>query len=109
MVVVAPVAIAQEREAEHIETDRDSFTPSTVTARRGRLVVESAYSFIDNRDVLETHSLPELLARYGVTDWLELRSAQATKLAASRIPFPAVAAAMAMATLTPPKSNPKPR
>lgn len=73
MFVVAPVAIAQEREAEHIETDRDSFTPSTVTARPGRLVVESAYSFIDNRDVPETHSLPELLARYGVTDWLELR------------------------------------
>ena len=38
-----------------------------------RLVVESAYSFIDNRRVPETHSLPELVARYGATDWLEFR------------------------------------
>jgi hypothetical protein len=71
--LTAPVAVAQEGEAEHIETDRDSFTPATTTAGRGRLILESAYSFADNRDVPETHSLPELLARYGVSDWLEFR------------------------------------
>jgi hypothetical protein len=71
--LTVPVAVAQEGEAEHIETDRDSFTPSTTTSGRGRLILESAYSFADNRDVPETHSLPELLARYGVTDWLEFR------------------------------------
>jgi len=58
---------------DEIETDRDSFTPATTTAGEGRLIVESAYSFIDNRDVLETHSFPELLFRRGVNEWLELR------------------------------------
>ncbi len=57
----------------HIETDRDSFTPSTSTAGCGLSIVEAAYSFIDNRNVAETHSFPELLVRRGVTDWLELR------------------------------------
>ncbi len=60
-------------EPDEIETDRDSFTPATTTAGLQRLIVESAYSFIDNRRVAETHSFPELVARYGVRDWLELR------------------------------------
>jgi hypothetical protein len=58
---------------DHIETDRDSFTPATTTVGKGRLVVESSYSFIDNRHVPETHSFPELLVRYGLTDRIELR------------------------------------
>jgi hypothetical protein len=61
------------QEAEEIETDRDSFTPATTTAGCRRTIVESAYSFIDNRSVAETHSLPELLVRYGVSDAIELR------------------------------------
>jgi hypothetical protein len=56
-----------------IETDRDSFTPATTTAGRQRLIVESAYSFLDNRSVKETHSFPELLFRYGLTERLEMR------------------------------------
>ncbi len=56
-----------------IETDRDSFTPSPRTAGRRRLILESAYSFIDNRGIPETHSYPELLLRYGVAERLELR------------------------------------
>lgn len=60
-------------EPGEIETDRDSFTPATTTAGRRRLVVESAYSFLDNRGFKETHSLPELLLRYGLTDRVELR------------------------------------
>ncbi len=66
-----------ERESEEaedeIETDRDSFTAATSVVGKKRLVVESAYSFIDNRQVPETHSLPELIARYGIADNLELR------------------------------------
>lgn len=63
-----------EREGRReIETDRDSFTPATTTAGKGRLIFESAYSFIDNRGVKETHSFPELLFRYGLTERLELR------------------------------------
>jgi hypothetical protein len=60
-------------ERDEIETDRDSFTPATGTAGRGRLITEAAYSFVDNRGVKETHSLPELLLRYGLTDRVELR------------------------------------
>src|SRR5262245_18472084 len=58
---------------DHIETDRDSFTPATTTAPRGRWIVESAYSFLDNRRTAETHSFPELVMRYGLTERLELR------------------------------------
>ncbi len=58
---------------EPIETDRDSFTPATTVVGRGRLLVESSYSFIDNRDTFETHSFPELLLRAGVLDCVELR------------------------------------
>ncbi len=70
-----PIELESEEEAEQdeIETDRDSFTPATTTAGSGRMIVESAYSFIDNRQVRETHSFPELLVRYGASDWLELR------------------------------------
>jgi len=62
-----------EEEEEELETDRDSFTPATSTVARGRLLVESAYSFIDNRNVAETHSYPELLLRYGWSEIVELR------------------------------------
>lgn len=59
--------------ADPIETDRDSFTPSTRTVERERWVLESSYSFVDNRDSKETHSFPELLMRYGLTERIELR------------------------------------
>ena len=64
---------AENSEEDHIETDRDSFTPSTRTVGTRRTVIESSYSFIDERHTAETHSLPELLVRYGLNDWLELR------------------------------------
>ena len=70
----AAVAVAQPPSTGtgEIETDRDSFTPATTTAGRGRLIIESAYSFSDNSIGFETHSLPELVTRYGVTDRIEL-------------------------------------
>lgn len=60
-------------EAPELETDRDAFTPATSTVGRGIAVVESSYSFIDNRSVKDTHSLPELLLRRGLTENIELR------------------------------------
>jgi hypothetical protein len=63
---------SSEEEGE-FETDRDSFTPATTTVDEGRLMLESAWSYIDNRDVADTHSLPELVLRYGATDTIELR------------------------------------
>ena len=63
----------EEVEPDEIETDRDSFTPATTVAGFRRLIVESAWSFIDNRSVPDTNSLPELVTRYGINSWLELR------------------------------------
>lgn len=72
------VSVGQETggevgESKEIETDRDSFTPATSTVQSGRWVFESAYSFIDNRKVYETHSLPEIVLRHGISEIMELR------------------------------------
>lgn len=56
-----------------LETDRDSFTPSTRNVAKGRFIVEAAHSFVDNRGVKETHSFPELIVRYGLSKRIELR------------------------------------
>lgn len=64
---------AEAEEPDEIETDRDSFTPATTIAGRRRLIAEYAYSFVDNRGIKETHSVPELILRYGLTDRIELR------------------------------------
>jgi hypothetical protein len=69
----APESRREDSFEDPVETDRDSFTPAVRTAGRGRLITESAYSFIDNRGFAETHSFPELVFRYGVTIWLEAR------------------------------------
>lgn len=58
---------------DEMETDRDAFTPASSVVGRGRTVVESAYSYLENRRSYETHSLPELLLRYGLSERLELR------------------------------------
>ena len=55
------------------ETDRDAFTPSTRAAGRGCWIGESSYSLIDHRHVPETHSFPELLLRYGISERIEVR------------------------------------
>lgn len=65
--------LSESAESDELETDRDSFTPSTNIVGQKRLVLESSYSFIDNRNVYETHSLPEILARYGILPNVELR------------------------------------
>jgi hypothetical protein len=61
------------REREELETDRDAFTPAMTTVGYRTLVVESAYSFIEGGPDGNTHSFPELLTRYGISDWIELR------------------------------------
>lgn len=73
LIWIPAISISQEAEESEIETDRDSFTPSTDVVGQGRSVLETSYSFIDNRNVRETHSLPELLFRYGIGEQMELR------------------------------------
>jgi len=61
--------------AEIIEigTDRDAFTPSTLTVPAGSVLTEGSYVYIDNRGLPPTNSYPELLTRIPVADWLEVR------------------------------------
>ena len=59
--------------AEEIETDRDAFTFAPTTVAVGRTILEMSYSFIDNRVGPEAHSVPELLARFGMGERIELR------------------------------------
>jgi hypothetical protein len=56
-----------------LKTDRDSLSPATTADGYGRMFVESAWLFIDNRHVPDTNSLSEFVTRYGVNSWLELR------------------------------------
>lgn len=51
----------EEEKEEHIETDRDSFTPSTRTVEQGRTVLEAAYTFVDNRNTADTTAFPSSL------------------------------------------------
>jgi hypothetical protein len=67
---------AEEREdedEESIETDRDSFTPSTTVAGLNRTIFEASYSFIDNRAIDNSHSFPEIITRIGIMEGVELR------------------------------------
>jgi hypothetical protein len=63
---------ADERE-EFIETDRNSFTFAPFLPGSGRLIVESAYSYINIGGEGARHSFPETVFRYGISDRLELR------------------------------------
>lgn len=60
-------------ERDRIETDRDSFTPTTKTVGLRRLMIESAYTYSLGRDSFSSHSYPELLLRYGLFERVELR------------------------------------
>jgi hypothetical protein len=65
--------LEREEIEEFIETDRNSFTFSRLTAGAGRLITESSYSFIDLHGEKIKNSFPELLFRYGIGDRFELR------------------------------------
>ena len=71
--VVCLVGVGLAAGREELETDRDSFTFAPTTAGRDLSILESSYSFIDNRTGPEAHSVPETLLRRGVGDRLELR------------------------------------
>ncbi len=63
----------EESGLPELETDRDAFTPASSTVGYRTTVLETSYSFIDNRNFVETHSFPEVLVRHGVSEWFELR------------------------------------
>jgi uncharacterized membrane protein YfcA len=82
IVAVAIFVIAREllsgstaaaQEYRELDADRDAFTPMTHTVEFGSALVETAYTYIENRDGPATHSLPELLVRAGILERVELR------------------------------------
>lgn len=62
---------------EPLVTDRPDFTEASSTVGRGVLQIESGYTYVRNKDPDDdstTHSVGEVLFRYGVlADWLEFR------------------------------------
>ncbi len=64
---------SSERGEDHVETDRDAFTPAMRLVGKGLFVLESAYSYIDNPGIPATHSYPEMLLRFGLLERLEVR------------------------------------
>ena len=65
---------AAGQELQFLETDRNSVTFAPFTAGPGRLVVESAYSFLKLGREGAKNSFPETVLRYGIGDRFELRA-----------------------------------
>jgi hypothetical protein len=65
---------AVEGRENSIETDRNTFTRSPRVVEQSRWIVEGSYSFLEQDAAYDGHLFPDLLARYGITDWLELRA-----------------------------------
>ena len=64
---------------EPINTDRPDFVEGSKNVPQGRLQIESGYTYSRDRQegaTVRTHSFPELLVRYGIFEWLELRVGQ---------------------------------
>jgi hypothetical protein len=70
-----PVACAQRDESsrKELETDRDSFTFAPTTTGAATSILETSYSFIDNRIGPVAHSFPEVLVRRGIGEKVEAR------------------------------------
>lgn len=62
---------------ERIETERHDFTQSAITVGRGVFQLEGGYSYFynDDHDEIESsHTTPELMLRYGLTEDIEFRA-----------------------------------
>jgi hypothetical protein len=73
-----PLQVDESRDPweERIETDRHDYTQSPRTVGRGVGVVEMGYTYFYNDTETateDTHTTPELLCRFGITDDIELR------------------------------------
>jgi hypothetical protein len=70
----------EEEEEDRLASDRPDFTEASSTVGRGRVQLESGYTFFgDKRNGVRTatHSYPEALFRIGMfADWFELRIGQ---------------------------------
>ena len=73
LVGAAGATTALGHEYRELDADRDAFTPVPHTVERGHALVETAYTYIENRTGPATHSLPELLVPAGILERVELR------------------------------------
>ncbi len=71
---------SEPEEEDRLTSDRPDFTEASSTVGRGRIQLESGYTYIGDRSRgvrTRTHSYPEVLLRIGMfADWFELRIAQ---------------------------------
>jgi len=64
-------------EEDRLEPDRPHFPEAVTAAGKGRVILESGYTFNSKGGTLASHALPEMLWRVGMfADWFELRFGQ---------------------------------
>lgn len=70
-----PARCQRDAWEERMETERHDFTQSATTVGRGVLQIESGYSYFykDSDEIESSHTAPETLLRWGVTEDIELR------------------------------------
>jgi len=64
-------------EEERLDPDRPHFPEATTTVGKGRVVLESGYTFTEKRSSFSSHTYPEALLRVGMfAEWFEFRIGQ---------------------------------
>lgn len=64
-------------EEDRFEPDRPHFPEATTAAGKGRVILESGYTFNSNGSAFTSHAFPEMLWRVGMfSDWFEFRFGQ---------------------------------
>ena len=64
-------------EEERLEPDRPHFPEAVTAAGKGRVILESGYTFNSNGSAFASHAFPEMLWRVGMfSNWFELRFGQ---------------------------------
>jgi hypothetical protein len=66
-----------EQEQERLDPDRPHLAEASTTVGKGRIVLESGYTFTEKGSSFSSHSYPEALLRIGMfADWFEFRVGQ---------------------------------
>jgi len=64
-------------EEERVDPDRPHFPEASTTVGKGRVVLESGYTFTEKRSSFSSHTYPEALLRVGMfAEWFEFRIGQ---------------------------------
>ncbi len=67
----------EPEDAKRLDPDRPHFPEASTTVGRGRVVLESGYTFSEKRFSFFSHSYPEAVLRVGMfSDWFEVRIGQ---------------------------------